>query len=272
MADFDRQARPNSARKDFHQRQAARMASRLSLAFGQSAGLKAAVTLEQIEPGASGQALPAIARVPGAAIACFGPQGGETRAVLILPEDVADTLIARACGSPGSTGRAPDDRMLSAIDCALLERLVEPLGCAVASGSVLQAVETDASYASALMAPGESMRAVFSLRAPGVDSHVMVVTIDDEGDAETSAQVRVKKPALGRPVSAVVTARLASLSVPLSKLTSLKPGSTLLLGLPADQPAELLSGGIDGPVAFEGSVGRSGSRMAVRINRVAVPA
>ncbi|MEM9225982.1 MAG: FliM/FliN family flagellar motor C-terminal domain-containing protein, partial [Pseudomonadota bacterium] len=67
--------------------------------------------------------------------------------------------------------------------------------------------------------------------------------------------------------TAVLTARIARLSVPLSRLTNLKAGSTLLLGLPADQPVEVLSGGRDGPVAFEGEVGRKGNRMAVRIKQ-----
>ncbi|HAO35151.1 MAG TPA: hypothetical protein DEB28_16690, partial [Hyphomonas sp.] len=48
---------------------------------------------------------------------------------------------------------------------------------------------------------------------------------------------------------------------------NLKPGSTLLLGLPADQPVELLTGGRDGAVVAEGEIGRKGNRMAVRINR-----
>jgi len=40
-----------------------------------------------------------------------------------------------------------------------------------------------------------------------------------------------------------------------------------LLGLPADQPVELLSGGRDGVPAFEGEIGRKGDRMAIRIRR-----
>ena len=43
--------------------------------------------------------------------------------------------------------------------------------------------------------------------------------------------------------------------------------AALLLGLPADQPVELLTGGRDGAVVAEGEIGRKGNRMAVRINR-----
>ncbi|MEO1643287.1 MAG: FliM/FliN family flagellar motor C-terminal domain-containing protein, partial [Pseudomonadota bacterium] len=67
------------------------------------------------------------------------------------------------------------------------------------------------------------------------------------------------------PVTALLTARLARLSVPLSRITSLKAGSTLLLGLPPDQPVEVLSGDRDGPVVMEGSVGRRGNKIAVKV-------
>ena len=68
---------------------------------------------------------------------------------------------------------------------------------------------------------------------------------------------------------ALLTARIARLSVPVSRLASLKQGDTLLLGLPADQPVELLSGGRDGRVAYEGDLGRKGNSMAVRIKQCA---
>jgi flagellar motor switch/type III secretory pathway protein FliN len=68
-------------------------------------------------------------------------------------------------------------------------------------------------------------------------------------------------------VTVLLTARVASLSVPLSRLTDLTAGSTLLLGVPADQPVELLSGGRDGPVVAEAQIGRKGNKMALRISR-----
>ena len=74
------------------------------------------------------------------------------------------------------------------------------------------------------------------------------------------------KPAAGA-ITGILTARVASLSVPLSRLANLKAGSTLLLGIPADQPVELLSGGRDGALAAEGEIGRKGNRMALRISR-----
>ena len=62
---------------------------------------------------------------------------------------------------------------------------------------------------------------------------------------------------------------MASLSVPVSRLAALKQGDTLLLGLPADQPVQVLSGGRDGRVAFEADLGRKGNNIAVRVKQCA---
>ena len=83
--------------------------------------------------------------------------------------------------------------------------------------------------------------------------------------AKTKAQETA--PSSPVPVTAVLTARLASLTVPLSRITELKAGATLLLGLPADQPVELLSGGRDGQLAFEGRMGRKSNKVAVKITK-----
>jgi flagellar motor switch protein FliM len=85
--------------------------------------------------------------------------------------------------------------------------------------------------------------------------------------ASQMGEVSVKPDIVPRalPVTAMLTARIASLNVPLSKITALKAGSTLLLGLPTDQPVEVLSGGRDGPVMLEGDIGRKGNKIAVKI-------
>ncbi len=71
----------------------------------------------------------------------------------------------------------------------------------------------------------------------------------------------------GGALSATLTVRVASLAVPLSKLSGLKPGATLLLGVPADQPIELISGGDGGIKVAEAEIGRRGGRIALRITR-----
>ena len=105
----------------------------------------------------------------------------------------------------------------------------------------------------------------FAVEAPGLRSELAVI----EGDvADEQDEIPVAKDTTAQPeMTAILTARLATLSVPLSRLTELKAGSTLLLGLPADQPVELLSGGRDGKPAFEGVMGRKGDKMAVKITK-----
>jgi len=87
------------------------------------------------------------------------------------------------------------------------------------------------------------------------------------GPASHPAEGASEAYTLPPPVSAVVTARIARISVPLSRLSSLKPGSVMPLGLPTDQPVELLSGGRDGQVIAEGEIGRKGKRIAVRVSK-----
>ena len=73
----------------------------------------------------------------------------------------------------------------------------------------------------------------------------------------------------GEGLTALLTARIATLSVPVSRLSDLKPGDTLLLGLPADEPIQLLSGGRMGHVAAEGELGAPPGRMElpIRLNQ-----
>ncbi|MEL7540360.1 MAG: FliM/FliN family flagellar motor switch protein, partial [Pseudomonadota bacterium] len=87
-----------------------------------------------------------------------------------------------------------------------------------------------------------------------------------EGQFDDAPDVIEPAP-VSAPVTAIATARLASLSVPLSRVTALKAGSTLLLGLPPDQPVELLSGDRDGTPAYEGRMGRKGDKVAIKISK-----
>ena len=64
-----------------------------------------------------------------------------------------------------------------------------------------------------------------------------------------------------------LTARIASLNVPVSQLSDLKPGSVLLLGVPTDQPVDLLTGGHSGDVVAQGDVGRRGNKIAIRVSK-----
>lgn len=236
------------------------LAARLSLTLGQSTGVKAAIGLREAYKSTTGD-LPSLLKGEAGAIACFGETESDVRALLYLPGNFADTLITRTCGGQGQSGRIADGWKLSAIDCALLMEFLKPLAKALGDDLHLQAIETDVPYVSSLVPAGPVSVAEYSAEAPGLRSTLTVITRPYQDDAP-----RKDKPA-SVPVTAIVTARIASLRVPLSRVTSLKQGSTLLLGLPADQPVELLSGDRTGPVAFEGQMGRKGNKVAVKITQ-----
>jgi len=258
---FDDNKQPSPA-TDAMSQTAGLLAARLSLSLGQSSGIKAAIGLRDVQPVQTSK-LPELMTGKAGAVACFGTNATDTSVLVCLPGPLADALIAQACGARGSTGRIGDGWTLSAIDCALLEQLLGPVAAALGTGLSLQAIETDVPYVTSLLPAGEVTIAEYSVEAQGLRSELAVIKI-------AAGAITTAPPAALRgttPMTAVVTARIASLSVPLSHLTSLKAGSTLLLGLPSDQPVEILSGGRDGPVAFEGQVGRKGNKVAVKITR-----
>ncbi len=236
---------------------AGQLAARLSLALGRSTGVKAAIGLRDVQP-VQTTTLADLMTGKAGAVACFGVSQTDTMALICMPSDLADALIAQACGARGSTGRIGDGWVLSAMDCALLEQLLGPLAAALGDDVSLQAIETDVPYVTSLLPAGEVVIAEYGVEAPGIRSQLAVIRV---------IQADVAPGRRSGAVTAVVTARIASLSVPMSRLSSLKAGATLLLGLPGDQPVEILSGGRDGPLVFEGQVGRKGNRVAVKITR-----
>lgn len=237
------------------------LASRLTMALGKGTGIKAAVSVAE-QAAISRADLPGLLNGKSSAVACLGPSEADIRALVCLPPQLADAIIAKACGARGSTGRIGDGWSLSAIDCALLEQLLEPFGAAVADEFILQSIETDIPYVSSLLPAHEVSITEFGVEAAGLRTELAVI----EGDFELPDTVEHVEPN-GAPITALATARLASLSVPLSRLTALKAGSTLLLGLPPDQPVELLSGGRDGDPAYEGRMGRKGNRVALKVTK-----
>ncbi len=239
------------------------LAARLSMALGQGTGVKAAIAMRDVAPVATTQ-LPMLMAGKSGAVACFGASETDTRLLVCLPGPLADALIARACGARGSTGRIGDGWTLSAIDCALLQQLLSPLADVLGSNLRLHGIETDVPYVASLLPAGEVIISEYSVEAPGLHSELAVIRSSVQEDHKPSRDDTAERP---RAVTAVVTARIASLSVPMSHLTSLKAGATLLLGLPGDQPVEVLSGDRTGPVAFEGQVGRKGNKVAVKITR-----
>ncbi|MEL6828667.1 MAG: FliM/FliN family flagellar motor switch protein [Pseudomonadota bacterium] len=249
-------------RNDIRRSEAGQMAARLALALGRNTGVKAAIALDEVAATRT-ETLSGLLDGKAAAIACFGFDELHINTLVCFPAKLADLLIARACGADHSTGRDTQNWTLSAIDCALLEQLIGPIASALGPGLSLQSIETDIGYVTSVLPAGDVLISEFGVETSKLRSELAVITSDPamEDALSTTAAMRGDGPS----VTAVLTARVARLSVPLSRLTSLRPGATLLLGVPADQPVEMLSGGRDGQVAFEGQIGRKGNKVAIKV-------
>jgi hypothetical protein len=243
-----------------------RLAARLSRAFGQHSGLKAALTLRASSPFSS-LSDKSLTRLDGKGTAymTYGKHDGDVTHVLCLGSDLNDHLISNACGATIFDDVDAADRPLSAIDCALIEQFLAPFASVFGDDLSFLSIETDRSYVLSLLASDEGTSFEFDVKAGQRPCAAALWTL--RPSVQPVKQGVVTDTPRQRPMTAVLTARVASLSVPVSRVSKLKAGDTLLFGLPADQPVELLSGGRDGAVAFEGDIGRKGDRMAVRISR-----
>lgn len=244
-----------------------RLAARLSLAMRESCGLPVAAMVSGIRRSAFEEAVRGGDGASGAAFACFAARSGDVGAVLVLAADFAQRLIETACGAQGRAGTA---QPLSPIDLALLDALLRPLGPAISPDLHFSSLETEAVFAASIAPPGEALVAELSLRvqAGTFSAHLIVASTLAGIEAPALAAPAAPPASPGRgALSTVLTARIASLAVPLSRLSGLKPGATLLLGIPADQPVELVTGGEGGVLAAEAQIGRRGNRVALRITR-----
>ena len=131
-------------------------------------------------------------------------------------------------------------------------------------------LETEVLFAASIAPPAEALAAEFSMRVHAEAFQAQVILLGALA-APAQPDAGAAAPGTVHPVqgalSATLTARVASLLVPLSKLSGLKPGATLLLGVPADQPIELTSGGEGGVRVAEAEIGRRGGRIALRITQ-----
>jgi len=245
---------------------ARRFAARLSMAMRESCSLPIAAAVTGIGRGPFDAAVRQSDEDRGQAIACFATREGDIGAMLVLSPGLAQLLIEAACGARERGGAA---RPLSPIDLALLEALLRPLAQGVAAELSFAGIETELAFAAAIAPPSEALVTEFSMRVHADTFRAQLIVaaaIAAPEKAETGPVTVNAHPARGA-LSATLTVRVASLAVPLSKLSGLKPGATLLLGVPADQPVELISGGEGGVLAAEAEIGRRGGRIALRITR-----
>lgn len=247
---------------------ARRLAARLSMAMRESCGLPIAAMAPSISRAPFETAVRHCGDERGQAIACFATRSGDIGAMLILSPGLAQLLIETACGATRRSGAVPP---LSPIDLALLEALLRPLATAISPELGFASLETESLFAVSISPPAEALAAEFSMRvhAEAFGAHLILagaLAAPPQPEAAASLPSGQLHPAQSA-LSATLTARVASLSVPLSKLSGLRPGATLLLGVPADQPIELISGGEGGVRVAEAEIGRRGGRIALRITR-----
>jgi len=246
---------------------ARRLAARLSLGLRDACGLPVAAMVSATTRGPFETALRRADGERGLAVVCFTQPGGDVGAMLVLSPGFTQLLIEAACGAREDLALL---KPLSPIDLALLEALVRPLAGALSPDLAFSGVETDALFAASIAPPAQALVTDLSMRVQGDTFAAQLITAGALASAPVAAERTVEaprsSPAPGA-LSVTLTARIASLSVPLSKLSGLKPGATLLLGVPADQPVEIISGTEGGILAAEAQIGRRGGRVALRVTR-----
>ncbi|MEL6569636.1 MAG: FliM/FliN family flagellar motor switch protein [Pseudomonadota bacterium] len=251
---------------DDAQRLCARLGLAMHRATGLGVGLKPVDTVSQTFR----SAFPAPDM--GAAFACYGPENGDVDAVLALSPMATLALVDASCGADAGDLRDVQPRALTEIDTTLLDRLLRPLSAHLPGGS-LHCLESRAAFTLSLAPPGPATRIDLDLKLDGFSASARLILSDAAWETfkaqpeEPLDPIGAAGTPRGRELTALLTARIASLSVPVSRLANLKPGDTLLLGVPADEPVQLLSGGRMGAVAAEGEVGRKGAKMAVRVTK-----
>lgn len=240
---------------------AAALAARMTLSLRRACQVEAALTVK----GASHAPLShLVSQYSGdPVLILFSDRSGMQVAGLTLDRLLALTIIDHACGGGAHISGGASGRKLSTLDKSILEEVLRPLASALDPDFSIAFIEANRSAAHALLPPGKAMLAELSCRISGIEGKAAFARLN------AAATLTLTCPEQGnlRCVMTSLTARIASLNVPVSRLADLKAGSILLLGLPTDQPVELLSGGHQGQVVAEGDVGRKGNRIAIRITK-----
>lgn len=254
---------------------AATLASRLTLCLRRACGIDAVVNVNTARNGPLSHLVSAHEGEP--VLVLFQDHAGAQIAGLTLDSRLAAVIIDRSCGGAPNTSQAYLNRKLSALDKSILEEMLRPLAGAVDPSFSIACIETQRSAAHAMLPPGKAMLADLTCDIDGVSGKAAFARLEDAAagvpglpqTVRTTTFHDVPAAAAGK-LTTQLTARIATLNVPISRLSDLKAGSVLLLGLPTDQPVELLSGGHRGQVVAEGDVGRKGDKIAVRITKRSV--
>lgn len=204
-----------------------------------------------------------------APVCLFTNEAGRVVAALVIAGPVLAAVITEACG--GFVKNKARAGGLSVLEAAIARRLLQPLSSVISSTEIisLSRIETDSETVRSLLPSGDGLEIDLGLHLAGNAGGATLFVLDeylDRKPPQTARLVSTAPMGVGQ-LDTVLTARVASLQVPVSRLSDLKPGSTLLLGVPVDHSVELLSGGRNGKCVAEGRLGRKGQKMAIRINQ-----
>lgn len=240
------------------------LAARLTLALRKACEVPAIVTVESAMHSPLSYLVSQDKGEP--VLVLFADQHGDLVAGLTLDARLAITIIDQVCGGSG-LGEAPlYVRKLSLLDKSILEEVLRPLANALDPSFSIACIEANRSAAHALLPPGKAKLAELSCQIGNCIGRAAFARLLPDTARETGSQPVGLSSSAGQ-IETRLIARIASLSVPVSHLANLKAGSILLLGLPPDQPVELLSGGYQGEVLAEGDIGRKGNKVAVRVTK-----
>ena len=261
-ADLSRESVSDALRDD-----AGVLAARLTLALRKACQVPAIVSVDSAMHSPLSYLISQDEGTP--VLVLFADKHGDLVAGLTLDARLAITIIDQVCGGSGH-GEAPlYVRKLSLLDKSILEEVLRPLARALDPSFSIACIEANRSAAHALLPPGKAKLAELSCQIGDIAGRAAFARLlpDARRDSgESGYDAAGLSSAAGR-MQTCLTARIASLSVPVSHLANLKAGSILLLGLPTDQPVELLTGGHQGEILAEGDIGRKGNKVAVRVTK-----
>jgi len=206
----------------------------------------------------------------------FETSSGDPVVSMALPPAFVDEVLEALCGQEPLRQTGHEARAPGVLGSRLLREAFAPLAPPIAAlagqGLALRRVETDARFTR--LVEGLEGRICFTLRAecsgPGHRISVVICPVDPSPEDGAGALIgALDESGLPEHLESRLHARLATLKLPVSQLADLAPGRTLLLGVPPDQPVELVTrlGGEARPVA-EARIGRLGGQMAVKLSRI----
>lgn len=197
-------------------------------------------------------------------IAGFGRSASSLSTLVCLPLGLANVLISQMRTTQRVADNTDLSRQPNALDFVFLHKIIATLNSIFGDGVRLQAITTDLGDVADLFQTENITITEYDVTGDGLASDLAL--IEGRACAPPQAEAEKRKPDLAEvPIIAMLTARLSGFEAKLGDLKDLSVGSTLMLGLAADRPVEILSGGRDGAVISQADIGRRGNKMALKV-------